>query len=201
MAEFGATPWGRAWLKTIETSNVAVPNSLLPKARSIARNDGVTSLTIQAGRIHATVALRGITHAVQIQLPPWDSQTSRRVAWLTSNARAGHPALAPGDLPDALEADLRREGIGIAVPAEEQTVECTCPARRTHCVHALATLYTLAQRIDERPAIAVDLRGDASEHATPPDPGWMSLSAIDANDFYGTSGGRVVDDEVSDLLG
>ncbi|GAA2640971.1 hypothetical protein GCM10010399_88320 [Dactylosporangium fulvum] len=113
MAEFGATPWGRAWLKTIETSKVAVPNPLLPKARSIARNDGVTSFTIQAGQIHATVALRGVTHTVHIRLPPWDSQTRPRVARLAGNARAEHPGLAPGDLPDTLEADLRREGIGI----------------------------------------------------------------------------------------
>lgn len=40
--EFGATPWGRAWVRAIEPTVVAAPNPLLPKARSLARNKAVT---------------------------------------------------------------------------------------------------------------------------------------------------------------
>ena len=111
-------PWGRAWLKTIETSTVAVPNPLLPKARSIARNDGVILLSIHAGQITATVTQRRATHSVHIQLSRWDDRTSRHVTRLLSDTRADSPSLTPEDLPDDLEAVLNRERIAIAVPAE-----------------------------------------------------------------------------------
>jgi uncharacterized Zn finger protein len=183
--EFGATPWGRAWLRTIESTTVTTPNPLLPKARSLARNDAVTALTTATGHVEAEVVVRDVTHHVHIQLPRWAGRTQADATELLAAALTGNIGLAPGDLPDALEADLNRHGIDIAVATGEQDADCTCPTRRTDCVHVLATLYTLVQRIDETPALAISLRTPTPEPAEQPDPGWMSLTDINAADFYG----------------
>lgn len=46
-AEFGATAWGRAWLRTIESTATAAPNAQLPQARSLARGGAVTLALVQ----------------------------------------------------------------------------------------------------------------------------------------------------------
>ena len=159
--EFGATPWGRAWVRAVESTAVTRPNPLLPKARSLARNNAVTDLRTEPGRITATVS----GHTVHIGLPLW------------TEAPEGVVADHTGDLPDELADTLT-----VAVPLAEQHTECGCRARTPHCAHVLATLYTLAQRVDERPVLAVTLRYPL---AAPIDPNWLPLQEIDVAGFYG----------------
>lgn len=178
-AEFGATPWGRAWLRTAEPV-AAPPDRLRPKARSLARNNAVTSLTITAGQVEAEVA----GHRTTLRLPVWDD--TERVERLVAKALDNAGPLAPGDLPDDLAAAFRSEGIAIAVPPDALAPDCACPARRPLCVHALATLYALIQRIDETPALALDLRRQApsTDPSDPPSADWTPLSTIDLTTFY-----------------
>lgn len=186
VAEFGATPWGRAWLRTIESATVTVPDPLLPKARSLVRNDAVTSLSLGAGRVDGVVGVRGVSHHVRIELPLWDDRARRYATRLLADARTGDPGLASGDLPDSLEVELGRHGVAIAVPAGERVVECSCPARRSPCVHALATLYALVRRIDEHPAVAVEVRGVVSDSSPVTDSAWIRLTDLNAQGFYST---------------
>nr|AHA81989.1 Arm20 [uncultured bacterium] len=183
-AEFGATPWGLAWLRTIESTSTAAPNALLPKARSIARNHAVT-LTTGTGRVDADVAVSGAVHRVRIDVPPWPEQTRAEVQRLVAKALADNRGLAVGDLPDTLAADLRHRDIGIAVEPDERSAACDCRTRRRPCVHILATIYTLTQLIDERPVLAIELRSSGAEVAAPPDPDWIALTELDAAGFYG----------------
>jgi uncharacterized Zn finger protein len=183
VVEFGATPWGRAWVRTIESTGIAAPNPLLPNARSLARNNAV-SLTAAAGRIDAEVTASGKAHRVLIDLPLWSEREQAVVEPLIAKALADHRGLAAGDLPDTLATDLRREHVDIAVPADQQAAECDCRTRRRPCVHILATIYALAQRIDEHPALAVGLRSSGGEPAGPADPDWIALADIDAATFY-----------------
>lgn len=178
MTEFGATPWGRAWLRTVESTAMTAPNSLLPKARSLARNNAVWALTIETGHIRAEVQ----AFSVHIGLSEWDAATRAEVERLHAEAMANSAGLGPGDLPDALADALERNGIAFAVPAEDQVVRCSCPARRARCVHVLATLYALVQRIDEYPSLALDLRRPTP--AATDDPDWTELSTLDVATFY-----------------
>jgi uncharacterized Zn finger protein len=182
--EFGATPWGKAWVRTIEPTTVTAPNPLLPKARSLARNNAVTTLHTQPGCVEAEVLVRGVPHQVRIDLPLWDAKQEAEAERLITEALVNSPGLASGDLPDALEADLSRRGIPIAT--SDQASDCTCPTRRNPCAHILATVYALAQRIDEHPTLAISLRASSRESTVDTGRDWISLTHINTAHFYGT---------------
>ncbi|MCM6771868.1 SWIM zinc finger family protein [Nocardia sp. CDC159] len=182
--EFGATPWGRSWTRTIEKTTAAGPNPLLPKARSIARNHGAT-LTIEVGVVTAKVVASGAEANVRIELPPWSEETEKDAERLIGKSLAANPGLAAGDLPDGLEADFTAAGITFAVPLDEQVATCDCRTRKRPCVHILATLYALSMRVDERPRLAVELRMDSAAVAEAGDPDWIPLTELDPGAFYG----------------
>jgi uncharacterized Zn finger protein len=181
-AEFGATPWGRAWVKTIE-STAGLPNPLLPKARSLARNHAVT-LSVATGRVDAEVTAAGVIHRVRIDVPPWPEPTRTEASRLATEAARTHRGLAAGDLPDTLVADLRRHGINTAVRPDEHTSICDCRSRRRPCVHVLAAVYALAQLIDERPALSMELRSPGPAPAAR-SADWIPVTELAAADFYG----------------
>jgi uncharacterized Zn finger protein len=180
--EFGGTEWGRAWVRTIESSAATAPNPQLPTARSLARNSAV-ALTAASGRVDADVQVSGRSHRVGIIVPPWSDEERDCVARLLARALTRPHADRTGDLPDTVVAELRSENIAVAA-GELDTADCDCRARRRPCAHILATIYTLAQRIDERPMLAVELRSPEIA-ALPADPDWLDLDAVDAATFYG----------------
>ncbi|MFD4179918.1 hypothetical protein [Rhodococcus sp. NPDC058514] len=189
-AEFGATAWGRAWLRTIESTAAAAPNAQLPQARSLARGGAVTLVDVSAGRVRAEVVAKQNTHAVAIEVPRWDAAARQRVRELLGAAgRVG--GAASGDLPDAAVAELQSAGVAVAAPPAECSATCTCAGRRAPCLHHLATVYALVQLIDEEPALAVRLRSDDSLVAGSEGPGapgrqdWIPLSGVDPASFYG----------------
>ncbi|MFE9580426.1 SWIM zinc finger family protein [Nocardia sp. NPDC006044] len=183
-AEFGATPWGRAWTRVVESTTAAVPNPLLPKARSVARNHGAT-LTTEVGLVIAKVVVSGTESTVRIELPRWPEETERDAERLIAKSLAANPGLAGGDLPDSLEGEFAAAGITFAVPLAEQAATCDCRTRKRPCLHILAGLYALSMRVDERPRLAVELRMDSTAVAEEADPDWIPLTELDAASFYG----------------
>ncbi|RDI62709.1 SWIM zinc finger family protein [Nocardia pseudobrasiliensis] len=184
MSEFGATRWGRAWIRTVEKTTASVPNPALPRARSVARNQGAT-LTVEVGMVTAKVVVSGSEFTVTIELPLWSEETKKDAERLIAKSLAANPGLAAGDLPDGLEADFAAAGIAVAVPLDEQISTCDCRTRKRPCVHILATLYALSLRVDERPRLAVELRTDSATVAEQADPDWIPLTELDAAAFYG----------------
>ncbi|MFY1587844.1 SWIM zinc finger family protein [Micromonospora sp. WMMD734] len=183
-AEFGATPWGRSWVRTVASTAAAGPNALLPRARSLARNHAVT-LSADGGRLEADVRVSGVGNRVRLVLPPWPAETREQAERLIATALADNRGLAPGDLPDSLDGDFRRHGISVGVGLDELVSECDCRSRRRPCLHVLATIYALSQLVDERPALAVELRMSPAALAPPPDPDWVPLADVDPASFYG----------------
>ncbi|GAA5051624.1 SWIM zinc finger family protein [Nocardia callitridis] len=183
-AEFGATPWGRSWTRTVESTVTSAPNPLLPKARSIARNHHAT-LSTTVGAVTAKVVVSGTESTVLIELPPWSEATRQDAERLIAKSLAANPGLATGDLPDSLESELTSAGITFAVPLAEQVATCDCKTRKRPCVHILATLYALSMRVDERPRLAVELRMNSAAAAEVADPDWIPLAELDAATFYG----------------
>jgi uncharacterized Zn finger protein len=175
-AEFGATPWGRAWVRTIERTT-GPPNPLLPKARNLARHRA--TLSVGPGRVEAEVA----SCQVRIDVPAWPEPTRAEVSRLAAEAATRHHGLAAGDLPDALVADLDRHGIAFAVRPDETTSTCHCRTRRRPCVHVLAAVYALAQLVDERPALALELRS-LDLAPTDPSPDRIPLTSLRGEEFY-----------------
>jgi uncharacterized Zn finger protein len=180
--EFGATAWGRAWVRTIERT-AGPPNPLLPKARSLARNHAV-ALSLAPGRVAADVVDRGTAHRVRFDVPLWPEPARALAARLMADAATTDRSLATGDLPDALEAELSGRGIATATEPDADTSGCDCRTRRRPCVHVLAAVYALAQLVDERPVLAMELR---SVDVVPAEssPEWIPVTGLPATTFYG----------------
>ncbi|MGY2062421.1 hypothetical protein ACW9HQ_46710, partial [Nocardia gipuzkoensis] len=115
MSEFGVTRWGRAWIRTVEKTTASVPNPALPRARSIARNQGAT-LSIEVGMVTAKVVVSDTEFTVTIELPLWSEETEKDAERLIAKSLAANPGSAAGDLPDGLEADFTAAGVTVAVP-------------------------------------------------------------------------------------
>lgn len=166
--EFGATAWGRAWVRTVERMD-GPPNPLLPKARSLARNRAV-ALSVAPGRVDAEVVDGGRVCRVAWEVAPWPDAAAR--------IAAAHDSPA-GDLPDALAADLAARGFPVADRPDAAT--CGCRSRRRPCAHVLAAVYALAQLVDERPVLAIELRSVTVSSS----PDWIPVADLDAATFYG----------------
>ena len=176
--EFGTTVWGRDWVRAAEPTAVARPDPALPRARSLARNDRVRDLELAPGRVAAVVPDRTERH-VGIVLPTWPPAqlaTARVVL-------GGHAAGA--DLPDAVHAALVAAGIPLAPDLGAATTTCSCARSGGRCVHALATCYEVARRLDERPRLALALRG-LSDAGRLPATARIPLSHLDPATFYGS---------------
>lgn len=186
--EFGVTAWGRAWLRTIERI-VGTPLPGLGTARSHARNNTVVLTDISAGNIAAEVTVRGTVSTVTIAVPLWEKEQLDAVTRALRAVGTKSRSAPTGELPDSVVADLRSQDIAIAADLSECSATCDCTGKRTPCVHHLATIYALAGRIDEEPALAVTLRSNPRKTRVAvgaEQPGeWIPLHKIDASRFYG----------------
>lgn len=160
MAEqFGHTWWGRAWVDALERRARLDPNRL-PRGRTYARQDRVTSLTLEAGQIVASVRgsarLRYRTH-VGIRTYG-DDEWASVVAAIA--ARAGHTAaLLDGDLEPGVVDDAREAGVELLPSPGDLTPRCSCPDSAVPCKHAAAVCYLVAEALDDDPFLVFVLRG------------------------------------------
>ncbi|MDJ0363185.1 SWIM zinc finger family protein [Rhodococcus sp. H29-C3] len=188
IAEFGATIWGRDWVRLAEPMQISKPNPRLPKARSLARNGHVEIGPLAAGTIRCAVTAGSTTETVSISIPSYLPDEIRAVTALQASADAIEAK--GGDLPDTLHAQLA-EGELSAVPSTADC-QCTCRSRAQPCVHKLATFYVLSQRIDEKPSLALELRGIATVRELPSRTAlcterWAALTKIDMAYYFSTS--------------
>lgn len=180
--EFGATAWGRAWLKQIEPIHITgAPDRDLPRARALARH-AITDLSIDGPQVTARITERGRDHQpLALDIPAWTGEEQRTVERaLTSTGSS--PA---GDLPDHLATDLTAAGVRIAPRIDEITA--TSDTERIERRHVLAVCYALVQKIDEEPVLAVRLRTppETSPSTVESSPaGLLALTDIDLKTFY-----------------
>ena len=180
--EFGYTRWGMDWVRLAEPLRQTRPEPLLPRARSIARNNGVRAET--EGRIVRAHIHRGgqasITHIELAPLP--------RTVVVALTAIIG---AAPTLLTDEMYAAARAADIPVA--PQLASTDCSCTARTARCLHVLATFYDLARRVDEDPRLSLDLQGFGHpEHGattsdsghTPEPPRWVALNTLDPAVFF-----------------
>lgn len=177
--EFGATLWGRAWLRTVERTD-GPPRSNLPKARSLARNHKVE--LVLSGSPTATVRDGTSTSTVVLNLTPWTEKEAGAAADVLSAYRPD----PSGDLPDGLLAQLTEADVSVTPDTPDDTATCTCRARKRPCAHILAAIYALVLQIDERPVTAVEVRvgGETPWGGSSADPDWIALEEIDAATFF-----------------
>ncbi len=177
--EFGYTPWGMGWVRLAEPISASRPEPLLPRARSIARNDGV-QLEIEGTSVCARIHRGGqasVTHLEVISLSA--AQVSGIAERIPPHAveltDTVHAALAAADLlPSPRLADS----------------DCSCSARNSRCLHLLATCYALARQVDENPWLTLDLQdyrtgGRSEEGGGVVAPArWTPIDTLDPDTFF-----------------
>ncbi|WP_280268083.1 hypothetical protein [Nocardia wallacei] len=175
--EFGYTAWGMDWVRLAEPLRASRPEPLLPRARSIARNGGVR-LEIEGRVVRAAVHRGGQASVTHVELEPLPAATVEAIA-----ARLPQDAV---ELADAVHESLR--AAGVAVAPRLHSTDCSCSARKSRCLHLLATCYALAHAVDENPWLALDLQGyrdTAAPTATDaPPPRWTPLDTLTPATFF-----------------
>ncbi|WP_027019151.1 hypothetical protein [Corynebacterium sputi] len=163
--EFGNTVWGRAWLRQVEPIlTKGGPDRDIPKARSLVRR-AVRNVTISRNTVTAYVGDYGQEKTVTLEVPPWSASEMTKVNRIISAVDEADPT----DLPNYVADQLNHAGISIApdistINAQwEKAYEDDSPTGSVpdgvpprHVVLALA--YSIAQKVDEEPVLAVLLR-------------------------------------------
>lgn len=156
---FGATWWGRAWVRALE-GRARLDTSRLPRGRIYAREDRVTDLSVGPGAVRARVKGRQRT-PYEVHLGVRELTDDEWTTLATAIAgRAGHAAaLFAGELqPDIVE-DAASVGVGLLPDAGELSPSCTCADYADPCKHAAAVCYLVADILDDDPFQLFHLRG------------------------------------------
>ncbi|MEU4705647.1 hypothetical protein AB0G00_04375 [Nocardia salmonicida] len=174
--EFGYTLWGRDWVRLAEPLRQTRPEPLLPRARSIARNDGV-GIEIEGRTVRAHLHRGGQASIAHVEVAPLSRAAVTAI---------GHTITDPTILTDEMHRALLDEGHSPA-PSLVST-DCSCSARTARCVHVFAMLYTIARKVDENPRLALELQGyfDATTDSDLPtqEPRWTSINSLDPSRFF-----------------
>ncbi|MEV5651714.1 hypothetical protein AB0L57_25975 [Nocardia sp. NPDC052254] len=176
--EFGYTPWGMGWVRLAEPLSASRPEPLLPRARSIARNDGV-QLEIEGTSVCARIHRGGQASVTHLEIAALPSTQVRAIA----ERIPAHTV----DLTDGVHAELSAAGL-LPRPRLADS-DCSCSARTPRCLHLLATCYALARQVDENPWLTLDLQGCRSggrseEHDGAAPARWTLIDTLDPASFF-----------------
>ncbi len=179
MNEFGYTGWGMDFLRLVEPVSTTKPEPLRPRARSIARNHGVTT-TFDGREARATIHRGSEASVVTIEFEPMTRETTVAITTVLG-ADVGQPT------------EAHHRALAASGHAPSPTIagsDCSCRARSARCLHLLALLYDVTAHVDDDPSLALSLQGYgtvevAGEAVEVPAPRWTPLSEFDPRDFYG----------------
>ncbi|GAA5055444.1 hypothetical protein [Nocardia callitridis] len=175
--EFGYTAWGKDWIRLAEPLRQTRPEPLLPRARRVARNDGV-AVTIDGHTVRASIHRGGQASVTYLEVEPMSRGTIE-----TIGAVIGDPTVLTDDMHRAaLAAGARLAPIVTAT-------DCSCKARSPRCLHVLATYYDVARRVDDHPRLALEIQGyfqggQPDSEAAPQEHRWIPISTLDPADYF-----------------
>ncbi|WP_305091354.1 SWIM zinc finger family protein [Prescottella sp. R16] len=176
--EFGYTAWGRDWVRLAQPLNQSGPvRQLLPRARSLARNDLVQA-RVEGRVVHASIHRGGQASVTRLEVAPLPRAAIAAVAEIVPDTTV---------LTDDTHRAIAAAGITLA-PVLADT-DCSCSARTPRCLHLLAVLYEIARRVDENPRVALELQefdaAVAHDARTPAAAArWAPIGAFDPATFF-----------------
>ncbi|MCZ4536025.1 SWIM zinc finger family protein [Gordonia terrae] len=184
-AEFGFTRWGAEIVRLAEPISARGPNASAPRARSVARNGGVT-LTVDGRSVSGLVQRGGEASMAHLEFDAMSPATATTLREVLGESTE------PTD-------DMHRrlvEAASWSSPVLE-VADCSCRARGDRCLHILATLYALAAAVDREPSLALRLRdfearlsgvARGADHTDGPPRQmplrWAALTTFDARDYW-----------------
>ncbi|PXX54034.1 hypothetical protein DFR70_12515 [Nocardia tenerifensis] len=175
--DFGYTIWGRDWVRLAEPIRQTRPEPLLPRARSIARNNGVQA-TIEGRTVRATIHRGNEASVIYLEVAPLSRAAITAIGEVIPDT-----AVLTDDMHRALGA------ANIAIAPVLAGTDCSCKARTLRCVHVLATFYDMARRVDENPVLALEIQGyfQAAQEDSPAPveaPRWVPLNSFDPANYF-----------------
>ncbi|WP_225726684.1 MULTISPECIES: SWIM zinc finger family protein [unclassified Nocardia] len=176
--EFGYTAWGKDWLRLAEPLRQDRPDPLLPRARSVARNNGVPA-TVDGRIVRVTIHRGSQASVTHLEIAPLPRATVTAIATLIPDTTV---------LTDEMYRMLRDADISPA-PAIAST-DCSCSARNPRCLHLLALLYEITRRVDQNPRLALELQGYFEAAQDDSDipvemPQWVPINSLDPAEYFG----------------
>ncbi|WP_406231259.1 SWIM zinc finger family protein [Nocardia sp. NBC_01009] len=177
--EFGYTAWGMDWVRLAEPIRQTRPEPLLPRARSIARNNGVQA-TIEGHVVRGAIHRGGQASVTHVEVTPLPRAAVTAIAEIITD-------------PTVLTDDMHRALVtaSVATAPVLAGTDCSCSARSARCVHVLAVFYEIVRRVDENPRLALELQGyfrpaqDAAA-TTVEAPRWVPINTLDPVDYFGS---------------
>ncbi|MGB6274870.1 MAG: hypothetical protein WBF80_05685, partial [Rhodococcus sp. (in: high G+C Gram-positive bacteria)] len=149
-AAFGSTPWGKDWIRRVEPIAVTRPNPMLPRARSLVRNDAVAVDHNKVGEFRCVVSAGKKSETAVLSLPRYSATERKSV--LRILARHTRGGATSGDLPDEVHAELTASKLSPVPDATEAS--CTCSGRIDPCLHVTAATYAVGLIVDQMPTSA-----------------------------------------------
>lgn len=157
--QFGHTWWGRAWVDALENRARLDPNRL-PRGRTYARYDRVSSLHLARGEITARVrGNRPGAYRVVVRVHTYDDAEWKRVIETIAGRAAHAAALLDGELDPSIADDASASGVDLLPGPGDLQPRCSCPDWADPCKHAAAVCYLVADALDADPFALFELRG------------------------------------------
>jgi uncharacterized Zn finger protein len=160
---FGRTWWSQRWLRPLDELGIEF-DGRLTRGRTLARDGGVLQTHVDAGAVLATV--KGSyweQYAVTVELPVLDDAVWERVIVELAREALHLATLLANAMPAEIEAVFARAAAPLFPEMEELIADCACADGVRPCKHILATMYSMATRLDKDPLLLFLLRGRSRE--------------------------------------
>ncbi len=158
-APFGTTWWGQAWVEALE-QRAHLDTNRLPRGRAYARSGAVGALTLDVGRISASVqGTRAQPYSVTVRVRTFNDREWNAVLDALVGEIGHAAALLDGELAPGIARDVESIGLDLLPGPGEIEPHCTCPDWADPCKHAAAVCYLVADELDRDPFGLLRLRG------------------------------------------
>ncbi|NJO03046.1 MAG: hypothetical protein HC880_16405 [Bacteroidia bacterium] len=161
--KFGNTWWGKQWLNAFHQIDY---NTRLPRGRAYASQRAVLHLHWEQAQepnpvLYAQVkGSRAEPYSQMIRWPSFSEAEKQQMLTLLSQQPDWQAQLARQEFPPALYRALEQRSLRLFIEKwEDVQAQCTCPDWQVPCKHLAAVIYTLANEIDQNPALIFKSRG------------------------------------------
>ncbi len=154
---FGSSWWGKAWLKSLETSQFA-DTGRLSRGRTYARQDRVQDVIVSPGSVSALVwGTETYRTSLGVKILN-DDQWETLIELIVSKARYSAELLS-GAMPHGLAVHTVEAGAPLLPTPGDLRPNCSCPDWGDPCKHAAALCYATCDLIDDDPFVLFFVRG------------------------------------------
>lgn len=159
MSRFGATWWGKRWLRTLEQLGLSYPDSRMATGRSLANREAVDLMTVETGELSAWVDQPRKSFGVTISLTPYTDAQWRMFDSVVAQRLGNIADLLDDRLPTGVDRQLEPHGLSLFPTDDEIDTGCPCRDRTKVCVHVIALQHVFATNFDDDPFLLPLLRG------------------------------------------